>query len=299
MHQLPSVVGAIHQIHRREAGGRGHARRSYHPDQIYDPFNPWAPRRTSTQGTTEVPRYVAQMIEIEEEVVKKYSESNPVQGAERSYVQTDPVTSQTEKADEQRETSAFSIQGETVVQVSERAPERHSTQRRRTYFPVKEEEWTTQRSDRRRPTRHWPSRANGVSGKSQTSSERMFEVTKFQRLTTGSYQEMEQSTTPTQDTKKQPMTEWRPSTTKQQPSVAPNLETWKTTLMERRGRMPPTFGSSFYKDKDLRLGGEEEDEEYRVAEGSLALRERAPPLPPCMTLFLPFPTVFACYQLTS
>jgi len=30
--------------------------------------------------------------------------------------------------------------------------------------------------------------------------------------------------------------------------------------------MPPTFGSSFYKDKDLRLEGEEEDEEYRVAE---------------------------------
>ena len=65
--------------------------------------------------------------------------------------------------------------------------------------------------------------------------------------------------------------------------------------------MPPTFGSSFYKDKDLRLEGEEEDEEYRVAEGSLALRERAPPLPPCMTLFLPFPTVcmLSAYQLTG
>ena len=274
LQQLPSVVAAIHQVHRRGAPGRG-ARGSYHPDQIYDPFNPWARRRTTTQGTTEPPRYVAQMIEIEEEVVKKYSESNPVEAAERSSIQTDPLTSQTERAGEQSETSGFNIEGEPAVEVSERAPERHSTQRRRTYFPVREDEWTTQRNHWRRPTRHWPSRANGVSRKSQTSSKRLSEATTSKSQTTGSYHEMEQRTTTIQDsaTKKDTMTEWSPSTSNPHPSASPNLA-WKTTLMERRGRMPPTFASSFYRDKDLRLEGEEEDGGYRVAEGSPAPRER-------------------------
>ena len=31
--------------------------------------------------------------------------------------------------------------------------------------------------------------------------------------------------------------------------------------------MPPTFSSYFYRDRDLRLLGEEEDSSYRVAEG--------------------------------
>ena len=42
---------------------------------------------------------------------------------------------------------------------------------------------------------------------------------------------------------------------------------WHFTLMKRRGAEPPTFSSSFYKDRDLRLVGKEEEEGFKVAEG--------------------------------
>lgn len=55
----------------------------------------------------------------------------------------------------------------------------------------------------------------------------------------------------------------------QSPAIA-----WHFVLMKRRGAEPPTFSSSFYKDRDLRLVGEEEEEGFRVAEGQKETRAR-------------------------
>ena len=48
---------------------------------------------------------------------------------------------------------------------------------------------------------------------------------------------------------------------------SPDIALWHFVLMKRPGAEPPTFSSSFYKDRDLRLVGEEEEEGFRVAEG--------------------------------
>ena len=232
-------VGGIHQVHKRRVKKkrrvekREAGRQRYHPDQIFDPFNPWARRRSSavdlsnnstnqaeerldstrqtTSFTTEMPFTKKQeyFTDIERQTMKSNSSE---------------VTTKRAHATSPR----WALQEtNTPVTESSKPPQRH-----RTYFPVwREERSTTQRIWVQPPT-YW---TEGTT--TQRQAERTTKTTT-------------RTTTP------------EISVTSRK-----SVLTWRSAIMDQRGKLPPTFSSSFYKDKDLRLFGEEENTVYRVAEG--------------------------------
>ena len=289
-------VGGIHQIHRREAqpvpgefqNCLGHrltkrtAGYTYHPDQVYDPFNPWARRRT-TPTTTAAP-----------------ATTSTVTLSDRALSTIPPTTSRTRVITERRgylearsytearrtETTRVSNQQFTRFDYTATTrplqkdpgpyvptPSLPSTQRRRTYFPV----WrgggrgSSERpaSSHHRVTQPQPERES-LSGSEETTQRIWSSGSMTSEATT--WRSRLSDTLGPKETKGTFSPTKRPSGTlrPQRPSGTSRPtegSTWRTMVMRRRGKVPPTFSSSFYRDRDLRLLGEEEDSSYRVAEG--------------------------------
>ena len=67
---------------------------------------------------------------------------------------------------------------------------------------------------------------------------------------------------------------WNSESLSTEPSFQSHDRAWHFVLMRRPGAEPPTFSSSFYKDRDLRLVGDEEEEGFKVAEGQKETRAK-------------------------
>ena len=289
-------MGGIHQIHRREAQpvqeeppnylGHRLAKRTagytYHPDQVYDPFNPWARRRTTpTTTAAQAPTSTLTLSDKDLSTIKQTTSRTRITTERRGYSEPRSYT-------EARRTETTRISNEQVTRfeytAATRPPQKDpgpsvptpglpSTQRRRTYFPVWREggRGSSERpaSSYHRVTQPQPGReplslSEEATHRTWSSGSPTSEATTWRsRLSdTLGPQETKGTFSPTQ----------RPSGTlsPQRPSGTPRPtegSTWRTVVMRRRGKVPPTFSSSFYRDRDLRLLGEEEDSSYRVAEG--------------------------------
>ena len=307
-HGSNRIEGNIHQIQRREA-----ARRRYHPDQIYDPNNPWIRRRSSSSTSPAPPK---PRVENVLEVMSMVQEGNQDgemddQGTNGTATMTsDRTTSFPEiPENEDEEIALFEVKA-TTPDFLEDVEERQSTQSWRTYFPLPDEarrgvtqrsrptrwpNWVTQhdRPTRRpqqvvpkdlvtkwpnwvtqhdRPSRwpEWVSRSDRPEQKKEDTSGRATEtVTQWSRTTRGYPKEGPEGkvTDPIERSGNSEASSTESSF--QSPDIA-----WNFVLMKRPGAEPPTFSSSFYKDRDLRLVGEEEEEGFRVAEGQKETRAR-------------------------
>ena len=285
--------GRIHQIQRREA-----VRSRYHPDQIYDPNNPWIQRRSWSPISTSTSPPHSTKVANDSDVVKNANG--------RGLDGQGEITTVTKAAESTRTTRIATNKFKaTTPDILEATELDQSTQSWRTYFPLPEKtshttgkpratrwpNWVTQHdrpttsrpqtlvtrskqvtkwpnwvTPQDRPSRRpqWVSQSDRPGQESADGENQATEkVTQWSRTSSGGDQFVENGKT--SDTTRR---SWNSEVSSTESSFhSPDLARWRFVLMRRPGAEPPSFSSSFYKDKDLRLVGEEENEGFRVAEG--------------------------------
>ena len=298
-HRPNRMEGSIHQIQRREA-----ARRRYHPDQIYDPNNPW--RRRQSSSSTYPPSTT------EPTVDKNSMGKNNIMTSDgtKSFPE---ITESMNVSTEEKEITLFE-ESATTPNIFEDSEGDQSTQSWRTYFPLPDEgrrgvtprirptrwpDWVTQH-DRpttrpqkivpndqitKRPnwvTQHdrpprWPEWISQSDRPGQGTEESQKNEDATERITQRSHSTRDFSG----EAGKERLTDlsltqrsWNSESLSTEPSFQSHDRAWHFVLMRRPGAEPPTFSSSFYKDRDLRLVGDEEEEGFKVAEGQKETRAR-------------------------
>ena len=220
------------------------------------------------------------------------------------------IPEHTKVAIEDEEINPYKVKA-TSPNIVEDVEERQSTQSWRTYFPLPDEgrrvtqrsrptrwpNWVTQQ-DRptRRPqqvvpkdqvtkwpdwvTQHdrpsrWPEWASQSDrpGQEKEDSHLVEDVPRRSTETVTQWSHTSRDY-PTEGTTDLIQRSWSPEASSTESVFQSAAIAWHFVLMKRRGAEPPTFSSSFYKDRDLRLVGEEEEEGFRVAEGQKETRAR-------------------------